>query len=343
MSRELPPTEKLGAGFWSIPVPIPDNPLGYTLVYLLDSDRGPVLVDAGWHDPATWQALDDGVGEAGFELQDVYGVVVTHHHPDHHGLAGRVREVSGAWVALHREDAEIVRRHREVIEEGRDAWRDRSYEALHESGAPGPEIEMLLAHQAELRIEKPALPDRTLEDGQLVDVPGRSVRAVWTPGHSPGHTCFWLEDESRLLAGDHLLPTITPHVGLYEDATGTVDPLGDYLASLERIEELGPLEVLPAHQHRFADVAERLAAVREHHDERLDEVRVALSGPDGVTMWGLAQRMTWNRAWDEIPVMMRRVATSEAAAHLRVLERRNEVEQVPGDGPTRFRLKGSTP
>ena len=338
MAREMPPTEKLGPGLWSLPVPIPNNPLGYTLVYLLDSDRGPVLVDAGWHDPATWRALDAGIAEAGFDIAEVYGVAVTHHHPDHHGLAGRVREVSGAWVALHREDADVVRRHRASIAEGRGEWRDRNYEALHADGAPEDEIRTLLAAERELEVELPAEPDRLLEDGQVIDVPGRTVRAVWTPGHSPGHTCFALEDEGRLLAGDHLLPSITPHVGLHDDRDGTADPLGDYLASLERIEQLDPLEVLPAHQHRFDDVAERIAAVREHHEERLAEVRAALRDPRGVTMWGLAQRMTWNRSWEEIPVMMRRVATSEAAAHLRVLERRREVEQLTDSLPVRYRL-----
>ena len=338
MARELPSTQKLGPGLWSIPVPIPDNPLGYTLVYLLDSDRGPVLVDAGWHDPATWRALEDGVAEAGFELAEVHGVLVTHHHPDHHGLAGRVREVSGAWVALHHLDAEVVRRHREVIAAGSDAWNERQWESLHATGVPHDEIEMLLAHQAELSIETPALADIELTDGQLADVPGRRVRVVWTPGHSPGHTCFALEEDGRLLAGDHLLPTITPHVGLYEDGSATTDPLGDYLASLERIEALDPLEVLPAHQHRFDDAPRRIAEIREHHDERLAELRSALADPEGLTIWELAERMTWNRTWDRIPTLMRRVAASEAAAHLRVLERRGEVSTVPGTSPDRFRL-----
>lgn len=340
MARQLPPTEKLGPGLWSIPVPIPDNPLGYTLVYALDSDRGPVLVDAGWHDPATWRALEAGAGEAGFDLADVHGVLVTHHHPDHHGLAGRVREASGAWVALHRADAEVVRRHREMIAAGGDAWTERQWEALHAAGAPDDEIEMLLAHQAELSIETPALADVELEDGDLTDVPGRRVRVVWTPGHSPGHSCFALEEDGRLLAGDHLLPTITPHVGLYEDRPGTTDPLGDYLASLERVEELDPLEVLPAHQHRFNDAAGRVAEVRAHHDERLAEVRAALAAPEGLTTWELAEHMTWNRGWEQIPTLMRRVAASEAAAHLRVLERRGEVVEVPGATPRRYRRAG---
>ena len=63
-------------------------------------------------------------------------------------------------------------------------------------------------------MKPPVLPDRNLSDGQRVDVPGWDVRAVWTPGHSPGHTCFNVGDDV-LLSGDHVLPEITPHIGLY--------------------------------------------------------------------------------------------------------------------------------
>lgn len=341
MGRALPPVEKIGPGLWSLPVPIPNNPLGYTLVYLLESDAGPVLVDAGWHDPESLRALTAGVEQAGFALADVHGVLVTHHHPDHHGLAGEVREASGAWVALHREDAAMVRSHRAyLLDDEQGAWRDQLVEILHDAGAPEEEIDALLdAHEAGGASHAPVEPDRLIEGDERMDVPGRRVRSMWTPGHSPGHTCFVLEDEDRLLAGDHLLPEITPHVGLYQtDHEG--DPLGDYLESLGRIEALGPLEVLPAHQHRFDDAGERVAAVRAHHDERLDEIRAALDTHRGATLWELAEAMTWNKPWEQIPLMMRRVATSEAAAHLRLLERRGEAEQMPGSQPPRFQPAG---
>src|SRR4051795_11896084 len=77
-------------GVWSIRVPFPDNPLGYTLVYALETAAGgPVLVDAGWDDPASLAALERGLAAIGTAVSDVRGVLVTHHHPDHHGLAGR--------------------------------------------------------------------------------------------------------------------------------------------------------------------------------------------------------------------------------------------------------------
>ena len=88
--RVLPPVEQVRSGLWSIPVPIPDNPLRYVLVYALDGGDGVALVDAGWNTDEAWQALHDGLAQAGGSIADVRAVVVTHIHPDHFGLAGRV-------------------------------------------------------------------------------------------------------------------------------------------------------------------------------------------------------------------------------------------------------------
>lgn len=328
--------EKVHPGVWSLPVPIPHNPLGYTLVYLLEADAGPVLVDAGWDDPGSLRALQAGVLEAGFRLDEVQGILVTHHHPDHHGLAGRVRDASGAWVAMHSEDAAVVRRHRGSLDRDPAESYDRTYEALHAAGAPSEEITTLLAHQRDLDIAPPALPDVEFEDHDVIDLGRREVHAVWTPGHSPGHTCFWLDDAQRLFAGDHLLPTITPHIGLHDPDDESADPLGSFLESLGRVDELGPLEVLPAHQYRFDDVAQRVHELRGHHEDRLAELTWALASGVELTLWQLAEVMTWNRPWREIPAMMRRVAMSEAAAHVRRLERLGLAEVVDGE-PTRYR------
>src|SRR5690348_1955507 len=83
-----------GGGVRSVAVPIPDNPLGHTLVYVVDTDRGPVLVDTGWDDPDSWDTLAAGLRSCGTSADEVHGVVITHHHPDHHGLSDRVREAS---------------------------------------------------------------------------------------------------------------------------------------------------------------------------------------------------------------------------------------------------------
>ncbi|WP_030248970.1 MBL fold metallo-hydrolase [Streptomyces violens] len=334
-------------GVWSIAVPIPDNPLGHTLVHVLETDRGPVLIDTGWDDPDSWEALAAGLTACGTGIAELHGVLVTHHHPDHHGLSARVREASGAWIAMHAADTEVVRRTREA-EPG--VWLTYLIGKLAAAGAPEEHLAPLHAaraagHADALPGNRPALPDREIVPGELLDLAGRRLRAVWTPGHTPGHVCLHLEEahpaarpgNGRLFSGDHLLPGISPHVGLYEDpddATVT-DPLGDYLDSLERIARLGVAEVLPAHQHAFTGAAERAAELIAHHEERLAGLRALLAAP--LTPWQLAETMTWNRPWEEIPYGSRTIAVSEAEAHLRRLVKRGLAEPVPGSEPVTYR------
>lgn len=131
-----------GGGVHSIKVPIPDNPLGHTLVHLVDTDRGPVLIDTGWDDPASWDTLVAGLTALGTAVADIHGIVITHHHPDHHGLSGQVREASGAWIAMHEADTAIVRRTRES-EPG--TWLDYLTRKLAAVGAPEDHLAPLRA------------------------------------------------------------------------------------------------------------------------------------------------------------------------------------------------------
>lgn len=332
MALTPPPVEQVRPGLWSVPVVIPDNPLGYTLVYLFETASGPVVVDTGWDDPRAWEALTTGVAETGHAIGDVYGVLVTHVHPDHHGLSGRVRTESGAWIAMHPEDAWVVSRWRDTAE----TWLLETAAVMLSAGAPEdvlgalPDFSGIAPHRREL----PALPTRLFADGDWVDVPGWEVRAVWTPGHSPGHTCFHVDD--LLLAGDHVMPRISPHIGLYDEETG-LDPLGDYLASLRKVRALDVAEVLPAHVARFTELEERTGQLTAHHEERLADIVASLrDGP--LTTWDIAASMAWNRRWENIAPFMKRVALGEALAHLRHLETRGLVERVPGAWPASYRL-----
>ncbi|MGW1432771.1 MBL fold metallo-hydrolase [Streptomyces sp. NPDC002431] len=336
-----------GGGVHSIKVPIPDNPLGHTLVHVLETGRGPVLIDTGWDDPEAWDTLAAGLEAVGTAVSDIHGVVITHHHPDHHGLSGRVREASGAWIAMHAADTAIVRRTR-ASRPG--TWMTYLVTKLSAVGAPEEHLAPLReAAAAGERMRtlpglRAAVPDREIVPGELLDLAGRGLRAIWTPGHTPGHVCLHLEEEhpgnlpgrGRLFSGDHLLPGISPHIGLYEDpddATVT-DPLGDYLDSLERIGGLGAAEVLPAHQYAFTDAAGRVRELLDHHEERLSGLLGLLAEP--LTPWQLAERMEWNRPWERIPHGSRNIAVSEAEAHLRRLVKLGRAEAVPGSEPVAY-------
>ncbi|WP_369202910.1 MBL fold metallo-hydrolase [Streptomyces sp. PU-14G] len=354
---EPPRVTAHGGGIWSIPVPIPDNPLGHTLVYVIDTDAGPVLVDTGWDDPTSWQTLVDGLAACGTSVDSLHGVLVTHHHPDHHGLSARVREESGAWIAMHAADAAVVRRSRTS---DKRQWLGYLVGKLTAAGAPEAHTAPLRAALADgsggpLPGARAALPDREIEPNALLALEGRRLRAIWTPGHTPGHVCLHLEERhpqqrpqpggaptghggGRLFSGDHLLPGISPHIGLYEDPDSdeTTDPLGDYLDSLERIARLSPAEVLPAHQYAFAEAGARVDELTAHHAERLTDLRALLAARE-LTPWQLAESMRWNRPWEQIPFGSRNIAVAEAEAHLRHLVKLGHAEAVPGSSPVTYR------
>ena len=348
--RIQPAPADLGNGLWSVPVPIPGNPLGYTLVYALDSPAGPVLVDAGWQHADSWDALSGGLASLGLDVAGVYGVIVTHHHPDHAGLAGRVREASGAWIAMHHADIELIRRFHTVRTEDIREWETAS---LRRAGASEAEIDE--AKSWDRRIDPPAIPDRALADGDLADVPGRGLRVIHTPGHSPGHICLYLEDSGQMFTGDHVLPKITPNIGLYAFDDRDANPLADFLESLTRAAKVGATEALPAHEFTFTDVDARIAAIASHHEERLGEVTAILAGAAAggrtaaqgaaadaggrsATLWEVTSRMHWNVPWAQMSPMLRRMAAGEAAAHLRLLESRGITRQLPGPLPLRYAI-----
>ena len=330
MPPPLPPTELVRPGLWSIGVPFPDNPLGYTLVYLVETDRGPVLVDAGWDDDESWDALVAGFRTAGTDVADCYGVLVTHVHPDHHGLSGRVREASDAWVAMHERDAVTVERLSSGMADD-DASRRRAgadAAGLHRRARRGPARRRRNrgragrrpgadARRRARRFRPLAVPDRTSPTASASTCRAGTSGAVWTPGHTPGHLCFHVPEHRLLLSGDHVLPSITPHISISRRDRGG-DPLGDFLESLQKVARLDADEVLPAHRHRFGDLAQRVADITHHHLDHLVDIEAILAdGP--ASLWQVAARLTWNRPWDQFPLALRRSAVNETAAHLRYL------------------------
>jgi glyoxylase-like metal-dependent hydrolase (beta-lactamase superfamily II) len=331
----LPPVEQVRPGLWSIPVPIPDNPLRYVLVYALELDGGGVaLVDAGWNTDAAWGSLTAGLAAAGGSISDVEAVLVTHIHPDHYGLAGRVREASGAWIGLHPRDAVML----EARYGDTDALVDTMVQFLADSGVPGDKLpDLALASMRVKSMVTMAVPDVLFEDRKEIELPGWGLRTIWTPGHSPGHVCFYSDDRRLLLSGDHILPRITPNISVH--AQQFPNPLGDYLESLAKVRDLDADEVLPAHEYRFADLAGRVDEITAHHGERLDEIVEVLAAHPGSTAWETTLRLHWSRPWDEIPSFMQRQANGETLAHCVLLELHGRVRR-DGGSPALFFVSG---
>jgi glyoxylase-like metal-dependent hydrolase (beta-lactamase superfamily II) len=297
----------------------------------METDRGPYIVDAGWDTDEAYDTLVAGLARAGFAMADVQGVLVTHIHPDHYGLAGRVREASGAWIGLHPADAALI--HFRYMEPA--ALIEGMGTQLTLLGVPDDERTQLESASMPVRPFVWAVePDILIEDGDKPEVPGWDVHAIWTPGHSPGHLCFWEAGHRLMLSGDHVLPRITPNVSLHPQSGE--NPLGQFLESLDKVGGYDAEEVLPAHEHRFVNLSGRVAQLKAHHEERLVEALDAIrSGSD--TAWEIAGKMSWSRPWNRIEGFMRRAAVTEIFAHLRLLERRGQLRLIVGE-PLRWEI-----
>lgn len=326
----VPPVERVGPALWSVPVPIPLAPLRYVNVYALGLDDGVALVDAGWDTEEAWTALVDGLGVAGYVIEDVRAVLVTHIHPDHYGLAARVREASGAWIGLHAGDARLLR---ERYTETGDLLRQMRAQLTHH-GVPAGQVDSLSDASMGVRsLVGPSEPDVALEDGEPVPLPGWRLTGVWTPGHSPGHLCFHAPERRLLFSGDHVLPRISPNVTVH--AQQRPNPLGDFLESLGKVRALEVDEVLPAHEYRFEGLPDRVDNLMEHHRGRLDELAGLVASDPGLPGWELARRLTWSRPWDEIKPHPRRIALGETLAHLTMLAAGGRVT-TSDDGTVRW-------
>jgi glyoxylase-like metal-dependent hydrolase (beta-lactamase superfamily II) len=346
-AKTLPPVERLDSGIWSIPVPIPNNPLRYTLSYLVPGDGALVVVDPGWDCAEGWDALLAGLATAGAAPADVTGIVATHVHPDHHGLSGKLREASGAWIAMHPAERDTLpHRMPSADPHGEDFGPARW---LRVAGAPEADTAALTrAFRSDDGGVRPPMdmaePDVLLEDGDLVPLPGRRLSAVWTPGHTPGHLCLRELDAALLLTGDHVLPRITPNVGLHPNSEAEV--LADFVASLEKVARYDDHEALPAHEYRFRGLGVRVRQLHSHHEQRCDEIVARVGELGDPTLWQLAERLTWSRPWDRIGPM-RFAAIAETTAHVRYLVDRDRLAWIADpaagadpDRPPRLRLPG---
>ena len=299
-------------------MPLPNNSLRYVLVYLFETDRGPYLIDAGWNTDDAFGALPERHGGGRLRHRGRPGCHGDAHpprslrpgRPDPGGVGGLDLPAPGRRRA-----------HPRPLRRARRPARPGGRRAPPHGRAPRGARAAAQRGDAGAALVDAVVPDVLLEDGARPEVPGWDLQAIWTPGHSPGHLCFYESRNELMLSGDHVLPRITPNIPFHPQAGA--NPLGDFLQSLDKLEPYQVNEVLPAHEYRFTDLHRRLEELRQHHRERFVEViEILREGPQ--TAWYIAAHMKWSRSWDDIAGFMRRAAVGETVSHLaRARDRRH--------------------
>ena len=176
---------------------------------------------------------------------------------------------------------------------------------------------------------QPVRPTHPLAEGQTIRLARREWIAMHTPGHTSDHLCLYDPEHGVVLTGDHVLPTITPHIS---GMSPSDDPLALFFHSLGRMAELADVSVaLPAHGHPFSDLGSRSVDIIDHHEDRLDIIRKASIELTAGTVNDFMRVLFRERSWGEM-------AESETYAHLEHLCRLGEFSRTDANGMARYSM-----
>jgi glyoxylase-like metal-dependent hydrolase (beta-lactamase superfamily II) len=304
---------EVAPGVLRVTMPLPFA-LNHVHVWLLEDPDGWTLVDTGIRDQATrsrWERIEVEV----LGGRPVRRIVCTHHHPDHLGLAGWL---AGRWEAplwCTQGEWSVARMGTLESPEAAVAETARLY---RRAGVPAGLLDRLAGQARTYSSLVAPLPSgyRRLRDGAEVRAAGAAWRVVVGRGHAPEHACLFAPERSLLVAGDQVLPEITPNVSVWPFEPDA-EPLSDFLettAALRRLPD--DLLVLPSHGPPFRGLHRRLDELALHHRERLDTALAACAEPR--TVWEVMQ-VLFPMALDPHQTSF---AIGESLAHLRYLTSR---------------------
>jgi len=237
--------------------------LRHVNAYLFAHDKELVLFDTGLNTPVAYETLIKDLSSAGFSVQDIKQIYLTHVHTDHCSMAGLLQKESGAKIHL---SAAAFEEYQHFHKTDPAVKQLRKFYARQ--GMSPHLIDLIIEEYEDIRgIITKFNSDNFLRDQEACEFGNWKFEVVFTPGHAAGHVCFFFREKGFLLAGDHILPYIAPILSpdIFSD---NFRPLATYLDSLSTIEKLPISTVYPGHGNSFVDVNERLADIREHHQKR---------------------------------------------------------------------------
>lgn len=312
-------TLEVAPGVHWLRMPLPFA-LDHINLWLLEDGDDWVIVDTGYPSSKTKTAWETILRD-----RKVNRIIVTHFHPDHVGLAGWLEQYCDAPVLMTAKEFDTAR----LLVEMSDEAFVKDMEAFFlRHGLNDERLEVLMSEGNSYATSVWELHKtyQRLAHGQELTINGRPWRIVVGEGHAPEQAALYCEELKVLIAGDMILPEITPNIST-EFFDPSANPLKDYLESLDRFETLASQTlVLPSHRLPFQGLKARIAQLRAHHQERLERCCRALAG--GPKTANDMLDPLFERRLDSFGVYF---AMGEAMAHLDYLVGKGEIKRQDGE------------
>jgi glyoxylase-like metal-dependent hydrolase (beta-lactamase superfamily II) len=320
---------KIAKDIYMIKVPLPENPLKNLNSYLIKGTTRNLLIDTGFNTQICYDALSEGIKEAGIDMDNT-DIFLTHLHSDHAGLCARIASPNSN-IYMSRVDSQHIKKFFNIN------YFENLETIFYALGFSKEEFADNIKSSPIVKYAPPIETEYTeIEDGFLIDLGNRVIKAVLTPGHTPGHMCLYIESEKLLFSGDHVIFDITPNITKWR---GFNNSLRHYMDSLNLIKNM-PVELtFSSHRNPMGNCIERIDELLNHHEIRITEAHNIVRKCPGLSPYDIAAKMTWSiraKDWKAFPVVQKWFATGEASAHLDYLEDEGKVKSTNIDGEIKY-------
>ncbi|HEX6389984.1 MAG TPA: MBL fold metallo-hydrolase, partial [Solirubrobacteraceae bacterium] len=317
--REVGRGERVLPGVWRLRLPLPWPGVPHCNAWAIAAGDGIVLVDTGMHEPGSFAHLERALAQCNLRVEHVRLLVCTHAHSDHYGQAATVMERAGCELWMHPNHEHMTRAASDP-----QAALQRRLEVARQSGVPEAPLQAYAeaASRRSYGIADLVEPDVDLLPGVTIDTDLGTWTVHETPGHAPSHVCLFQAERRLLISGDHLLG----RVSLFFDYGSTPDPAGEFLESLNVVDDLDARLCLPGHGRTFTDVAGHIHANRQAVAERLDKLS-SIVAEGAITAYDAVPRVYGQ----PITPMNGNWWLTETLAYLTHLERTARVQRIAGE------------
>jgi glyoxylase-like metal-dependent hydrolase (beta-lactamase superfamily II) len=310
--------------------------LQYISIYFFEHKGKRLLFDSGFNMANSGELFFSALKKLNLSILDIDYCFISHNHTDHVGLAPLFKrenpnikilmsEITAKTLEWETKEGNYIK-----IEAEAQKIADQMITYGFNKKQSRKVVQFLSFWPKQRQYQEP---DIVLHDG---DVILDDLEVIWTPGHSFGHICLFHREKRYLFCGDHILSRITPHIGNYVipkflteqyPEYGFENILKHYLISLDKIDELNPKIIFPAHQDIIYDPHKRISEIEEHHKNRLAEISGVIKNKPLTPL--KISRIHFGEDLDETNSYL---ALSETLAHLKLLEQQNKVKTMKKNG-----------
>lgn len=308
---------------YTIKVPLKGSPLKYTNSYVIKGLNNSLIIDTGYGSEPCTETILYALNELDIPLENT-DIALSHFHNDH----------SGASTSLIKENRSIYVPNLDYVHFGigtdTNAYIESRRTQYTKEGINDSEFDTIMKTGSSYKIGPDLYNTQyvRIEEGHTFNVGNYTLNAIHTPGHTPGHLCYFEPNLGILFSGDHILFDISSYITPWPNVE---DSLGLYLDSLNKIYELDIKTTFPGHR-TSGNYKERIQQLKHHHEERLLECEKVVKNNPGLTAMEITEKLTWKIRSTEkdsgIPLRLLRYAFGECLAHLDHLRATSRIKRI---------------